>query len=1046
MAGSEIYRVEIPIIVDDQTGPAFQQAQRKVSQFERSAQKTNENIRRMFGRDIQLRISAVDRVWPVVQRVQSSLWGITSRVWSVTLQAKDKITGTIKNIISKLTSPLALLGAGAGVGAGVLFPLQLAGEMEQAGIAMEYFTGSAEKGQKYLERLQAFAAKTPFEFPDVRQAAIGLMPIYKNMYGVNKAMNESIRTIQAFGDAAGFTGAGINGMNLALLGFRQIGAIGKLSMEELRQVTENLLIPMDMVTKELGITGDQLQDLGRLGIPAGKAMEAIVRALEKNFAGGMEKMSKSLLGLTSTIKDTARLTVTAFGAGMADPVRRILLDITGLTDYTGDKYKAFAKKLEGAGRAVGETFERVYNSTKQFFDGLSQDEAFQKMDWGDKIVYVFDQMIEAMSSWVSGPGGKQVEKVFVKLAEIGTRAWLTALGGMVKGAGESLLQGNIIGSTGLLAGAGLLGGGMLLRGAWGAGKGVAGLGRRVFGRGAGAGVAGAATETAATAAKGFNLGHLLREWFVTPASKRALEPIKRAVIPGAPEQIYRHLGFLPGAPEVGALREAGTAAKTVGGGWAPLRYIGKFGKVGDFLSRWAIPLTLATGAAEVAFARPEERVQTGLQVGGRIGGGLAGATLGAKAGATAGTLIAPGIGTVIGGAVGGLGGGIAGAFGGEVIVKRISDLTKRVDFSVLKEKAAEAFSGLNNRVTQSLDKLKENVSERFMAVRDTVVGHIQEAVEGASAWFSHLPENFGFIIGFIVGKLVQLPEWIADLPKQIGDYFSQVHTVAVQWVKQTVDDIITWFSGLPGQISVWWRQMVNSVAILGQQLWASTVAWASQTVDGITAWWSGLPEQVSNWWAGVWRAVENWASNTYSSVVNWFSGIPNMIEGWVSSAVDRITGLASSAWERIKSLGGQISGGYSAGKAAAQPHASGGILTHPHLGLVAEAGPEAIIPLSTRMRGRAIALYEEAGRRLGVRPYAEGGFAGPIPTAVPAVAGLGGFAPPSATINLNFDLGGLVRQVIIENRDDIDDAVDKITGAIANNLRGVFQNMTKPPN
>ena len=51
--------------------------------------------------------------------------------------------------------------------------------------------------------------------------------------------------------------------------------------------------------------------------------------------------------------------------------------------------------------------------------------------------------------------------------------------------------------------------------------------------------------------------------------------------------------------------------------------------------------------------------------------------------------------------------------------------------------------------------------------------------------------------------------------------------------------------------------------------------------------------------------------------------------------------------------------------------------------------------------------------------------------------------PGHATINLNFDLTGLIRQVVIESREDIDGAVDKIADAIANNLRAVFQNMTK---
>src|SRR5690554_2079314 len=113
-------------------------------------------------------------------------------------------------------------------------------------------------------------------------------------------------------------------------------------------------------------------------------MEAIVRALEKNFAGGMEKMSKSLLGLTATVKDTASLTVWHFGAGMAEPVRRILLDVVGLTDETGGKFEEFQKRLERAGERVGLKFEQMYGRLKEFWASISADPAFQKLDFGDK--------------------------------------------------------------------------------------------------------------------------------------------------------------------------------------------------------------------------------------------------------------------------------------------------------------------------------------------------------------------------------------------------------------------------------------------------------------------------------------------------------------------------------------------------------------------------------------------------------------------------------------------------------------------------------------
>ena len=54
-----------------------------------------------------------------------------------------------------------------------------------------------------------------------------------------------------------------------------------------------------------------------------------------------------------------------------------------------------------------------------------------------------------------------------------------------------------------------------------------------------------------------------------------------------------------------------------------------------------------------------------------------------------------------------------------------------------------------------------------------------------------------------------------------------------------------------------------------------------------------------------------------------------------------------------------------------QKHATGGILTRPHLGLVAEEGPEAIIPLSPSKRHRGLELWQQTGAMLGMNPMAQ---------------------------------------------------------------------------
>ncbi|MCL2087666.1 MAG: hypothetical protein FWH05_08765 [Oscillospiraceae bacterium] len=55
---------------------------------------------------------------------------------------------------------------------------------------------------------------------------------------------------------------------------------------------------------------------------------------------------------------------------------------------------------------------------------------------------------------------------------------------------------------------------------------------------------------------------------------------------------------------------------------------------------------------------------------------------------------------------------------------------------------------------------------------------------------------------------------------------------------------------------------------------------------------------------------------------------------------------------------------------------SHGVIGAPHIGLVGEAGPEAIIPLSSNRRQRGVSLWERAGQMLGVVPHANGGIFG----------------------------------------------------------------------
>jgi TP901 family phage tail tape measure protein len=127
------------------------------------------------------------------------------------------------------------------------------------------------------------------------------------------------------------------------------------------------------------------------------------------------------------------------------------------------------------------------------------------------------------------------------------------------------------------------------------------------------------------------------------------------------------------------------------------------------------------------------------------------------------------------------------------------------------------------------------------------------------------------------------------------------------------------------------------------------------------------------------------------------------------------------------------------------PHALGGIMTRPHMGLVAEDGAEAIIPLSGKRRGRGLKIWERAGQMLGVNPYADGGIIGAVPS---PSGGAGGGIQVNVEIDKALDVtidgGGVDAAEIVQVlEDNIGNFTDGIANRIAQALTQVFANMPR---
>jgi len=399
MAGGEIYRVEIPIIIDDQTDKPLQQAERKVSRFEQSVQKTNERIRRLFGREIKLRIGAIDKVWPVIKNVQTRLRSLTGRAWNVTLQAKDKVSGIIRGIsggIRKigglLTSPLTLLGVGGGVGGLSKFGIDMVIERENITMAFETLLGSADAAAKRIEELTEFAGQTPFLRDEIYEASRILEVFTRGALSTSKGL-------KLVGDVA--AGTGQDYKDVALW-------IGRLydAMASGRPVGE-----MTARLQEMGaISGEQRAILEQLA-KSGKDIAYTWPEAEKvfsRFEGQMERMSKGLGNMLTSVKSFFRETVLLrWGKGIEAELRPLL-----------ERFRQWRREHPEQVQAIGDKIERIARTgmrhivdfVKKGYGMIADIISDESLTWSEKVTLALDKILESLTAWLKGPGGETIRE------------------------------------------------------------------------------------------------------------------------------------------------------------------------------------------------------------------------------------------------------------------------------------------------------------------------------------------------------------------------------------------------------------------------------------------------------------------------------------------------------------------------------------------------------------------------------------------------------------------------------------------------------------
>lgn len=214
----------------------------------------------------------------------------------------QRLKSTGRSLTTKVSAPLAALGGLA---------LKQSMNFQRLRVSLETLAGGAEKGSEAFQKLVEFSAKTPFQLDE-------LVKVNNMLMGFGLTTDQARDSLKLLGDVAAISGGSLQGIGVA---FGQSAAEGRVMTRDLLQFINNGVPMLKLLADELGVSTRRVREMaseGALSFPL------VVRALERAtttggmFENGMEKLSKTMAGTASNIKDNLTIALATLGDQMVE--------------------------------------------------------------------------------------------------------------------------------------------------------------------------------------------------------------------------------------------------------------------------------------------------------------------------------------------------------------------------------------------------------------------------------------------------------------------------------------------------------------------------------------------------------------------------------------------------------------------------------------------------------------------------------------------------------------------------------------------------------
>jgi tape measure domain-containing protein len=236
--------------------------------------------------------------------------------------------------------------------------------LEQYTLSLGVMLKDQEKANDLIKDVERFAAKTPFN-TDNLMSSVQLLKAY------GFEVNQLLPMMETIGNAAAAAPQGMEyGVHRISLALGQMRSKGKVSAQEMLQLTEAGVAAWGILAEEVGMSMADVQEATRKGaIGSEQAIAALLKGMDKRFGGMMEKQSKGWNGLMSTLEDVGIILSRDLGEPFFELAK---IELNNLVDWVqSPAAEAFVNSMVPTVRAF----------TVGMFDAIKAGVQFTQTNW-----------------------------------------------------------------------------------------------------------------------------------------------------------------------------------------------------------------------------------------------------------------------------------------------------------------------------------------------------------------------------------------------------------------------------------------------------------------------------------------------------------------------------------------------------------------------------------------------------------------------------------------------------------------------------------------